>query len=196
MKRLVQSELPSKWGSFKLIAYENSVETMPHLALVSGDKVGTEDATLVRVHSECMTGDVFGSHRCDCGEQLEISLQLIREKGGVLIYLRQEGRGIGLVNKLKAYNLQDEGLNTADANVHLGFEIDERDYKIALDILADLNISKIHLLTNNPQKIEAFEGSNIEVVSRIPLIVKPNNDNAEYLSAKRDIMGHLLKGTR
>lgn len=193
MNRLVESQLPTKWGLFTIIAYEGGVEGMPHLALISGKLKKNAEGVLLRVHSECMTGDLFGSARCDCGEQLESAIALIQAQGGVLIYLRQEGRGIGLVNKLKAYNLQEKGLNTADANLHLGFEIDNRDYEIALDILSDLKIKSVNLLTNNPQKIEAFDGSNIQLLSRVPLIMDARKENEAYLKAKEELMGHLLK---
>ncbi len=157
------------------------------------EKFDPSQPVLVRIHSECMTGDLFGSHRCDCGEQLDQSLHLVAGRGGVVIYLRQEGRGIGLINKLKAYNLQDQGLNTADANTHLGFEVDARQYDLALEILSDLGIRQIHLLTNNPDKIEAIEHSDIEIVSRVPLIIPPRTENRAYLETKRALMGHLLK---
>lgn len=147
---------------------------------------------MVRIHSECMTGDVFHSRRCDCGEQLAKAIEMAAENGGVVIYLRQEGRGIGLINKLKAYNLQDTGLNTADANTHLGFDVDGRQYDLAVEILNDLGIRRIHLLTNNPLKIEAIEHSDIEIVSRIPLVIEPKKENHSYLKTKRELMGHLL----
>jgi len=175
-----------------MIAYSDSPdEQMPHLALVH-ENFNPSEPTLVRIHSECMTGDLFGSNRCDCGEQLGKSLKMAADQGGVVIYLRQEGRGIGLINKLKAYNLQDNGLNTVEANTHLGLEVDARQYGIAVAIMEDLEISKIRLLTNNPLKIEAIEQSPIEVIDRIPLIIKPNRDNKYYLQIKQDMMGHLL----
>jgi GTP cyclohydrolase II len=176
-----------------MIAYaESADEWMPHLALVS-EKTPAEsqEPVIVRLHSECITGDLFGSQRCDCGEQLDYALQAIAEKGGILLYLRQEGRGIGIINKLKAYQLQDEGLDTVEANVHLGLEIDARQYGIALDMLRDLGVSRIHLLTNNPEKIGAFERSDIEIVDRLPIVVPPRSENESYLRTKRDQMGHL-----
>lgn len=164
---------------------------MPHVVLM---KEGTklEEPIPVRIHSECLTGDLFGSHRCDCGEQLEASLEYIDDNGGLLIYLRQEGRGIGLINKLKAYELQDKGLDTAEANIHLGFEIDEREYKDALTILQQLGVKQIKLLTNNPEKIAAFENSNIVITERIPLVMKEKSENRRYFETKRKLLGHLF----
>jgi len=164
---------------------------MPHIALVAKDFDPTRPVA-VRIHSECMTGDVFGSRRCDCGEQLESSLQIAAERGGVVIYLRQEGRGIGLINKLKAYNLQDLGLNTADANTHLGFDVDARQYDCAIYILQDLGIQQVELITNNPIKVEALRRSPLEVVGRIPIIIPPQSESRLYLQTKQDLMGHLL----
>ncbi len=164
---------------------------MPHLALVS-ERTDFDKAVPVRVHSECMTGDVFGSLRCDCGEQLEESLRLTGQQGGVVVYLRQEGRGIGLLNKMKAYNLQDEGMNTAEANLHLGYDIDERDYGLAVTILKDLNIRTILLMTNNPEKIKSLSEAGIVVEKRLPLEIKPHRENYAYLRTKQELMGHLL----
>ncbi len=176
-----------------MLAYATSPDDpTPHVAMVH-EKFDPSGPVLVRIHSECMTGDLFGSHRCDCGEQLDESLHLAAQRGGVVIYLRQEGRGIGLINKLKAYNLQDQGLNTADANTHLGFEVDARQYDLAVEIMKDLGIRQIHLLTNNPEKIEAIEHSDVEIVSRVPLIIPPRNENRAYLETKRALMGHLLR---
>jgi 3,4-dihydroxy 2-butanone 4-phosphate synthase/GTP cyclohydrolase II len=146
----------------------------------------------VRIHSECLTGDVFGSTRCDCGEQLHAALALAAERRGVVIYLRQEGRGIGLINKLKAYNLQDAGLNTAEANTHLGFDVDARQYECAICILQDLGIEAVELITNNPAKVEALRRSPVRVAARIPLVIPPQADNRGYLQAKQELMGHLL----
>ena len=165
---------------------------MPHLALVH-ENFDPNGTVYLRIHSECMTGDLFGSQRCDCGEQLDAAMRMSAEKGGVVIYLRQEGRGIGLINKLKAYNLQDEGLNTLDANTHLGLEVDARAYGLAIEIMQDLEINQIHLLTNNPEKITAVEDSPIEVISRVPLIIKPHVHNKAYLQAKKQFMGHILE---
>lgn len=175
-----------------MLAYaDKATERMPHIALVA-DGFDPAKPVPVRIHSECMTGDVFGSRRCDCGEQLEHSLQIVAEKGGVVIYLRQEGRGIGLINKLKAYNLQDLGFNTADANTHLGFDVDARQYDAAIFILQDLGISEIELITNNPAKVDALRRSPIQVVGRIPIIIPPQEDSREYLETKQQLMGHLL----
>lgn len=164
---------------------------MPHIAFVAQGLDPTKPVA-VRIHSECMTGDVFGSRRCDCGEQLEASLHIAAERGGVVIYLRQEGRGIGLINKLKAYNLQDQGLNTAEANTHLGFDVDARQYDCAVFILQDLGIQQVELITNNPVKVEALRRSPIEVVGRIPIVIPPQADSRGYLQTKQDLMGHLL----
>lgn len=192
MQRQVQAFLPTDWGNFNIIAYATSPDDLtPHVALVH-ENLDTSQPVLVRIHSECMTGDVFHSRRCDCGEQLDRALELATEQGGVVIYLRQEGRGIGLINKLKAYNLQDTGFDTATANTHLGFEVDARQYGLAVDILHDLGIRQIRLLTNNPLKIEALENAGIEVISREPLIIEPKKENAAYLRTKRELMGHLL----
>lgn len=164
---------------------------MPHIALVS-EGFDPSKPVAVRIHSECITGDVFASRRCDCGEQLVGSLHIAAERGGVVIYLRQEGRGIGLINKLKAYNLQDLGLNTADANTHLGFDVDARQYDAAIYILQDLGIQQVELITNNPAKVEALRRSPVEVTGRIPLIIPPQPDSRFYLQTKQDLMGHLL----
>jgi GTP cyclohydrolase II len=192
MQRQVKARLPTPQGNFDLIAYsDSSEEPMPHLAFVrEGTDVTT--ATLVRVHSECLTGDIFGSKRCDCGEQLTTALAKIGEEGGVLIYLRQEGRGIGLINKLRAYNLQDEGMDTAEANTHLGFEIDARQYDVALAILQDLGIKKINLLTNNPLKVSALEKAGITIAQRVPLVMPSQAENERYFETKRTLMGHFF----
>ncbi|MEO1451964.1 MAG: GTP cyclohydrolase II [Bacteroidota bacterium] len=191
IQRESEAEMPTKWGTFRMIAYNNQPYEMPHLALMHGT-FSPGDPVLVRIHSECMTGDVFGSARCDCGEQLDTALQRVALNGGVVVYLRQEGRGIGLVNKLKAYNLQDEGFNTVDANLKLGFESDSRRFDIAICILKDLGISHVRLMTNNPEKIAAFDTDEIEFVERVPLEIAPNHKNRFYLQTKRDEMGHLL----
>ncbi|MCP3930677.1 MAG: GTP cyclohydrolase II [Bacteroidetes bacterium] len=193
MEKQAETVLPTRWGEFRIIAYADlESESMPHIALTTKD-LDISQIVPVRIHSECMTGDLFGSKRCDCGEQLDKSLKIIAEKGGLLIYLRQEGRGIGLINKLKAYNLQDGGLNTVDANIHLGFEIDSRQYDQAVKILQDIGIQRIHLITNNPDKIDALEGSPVKVISRIPIVIKPQRENKKYLKTKKEMMGHLLK---
>ncbi len=187
-----QAVIPTHWGNFTMIAFSiDEADWMPHLALVH-EKVNAEDPVLVRIHSECITGDLFGSKRCDCGEQLAVAMALCARQGGVVLYLRQEGRGIGIINKLKAYNLQDLGLNTIDANVHLGLEVDGRDYAIAIDMLEALSIKEVRLLTNNPEKIDAFERSPIKLVERLPLIIDPKEENLEYLKTKQNDMGHLF----
>jgi len=192
MQRQVEAPIPTRYGPFRMLAYaEKSTERMPHIALVA-DGFNPTQPVAVRIHSECMTGDVFGSRRCDCGEQLDASLHIAAERGGVVIYLRQEGRGIGLINKLKAYNLQDSGLNTADANTHLGFDVDARQYDCAIYILQDLGIQQVELITNNPVKVEALRRSPVEVVGRIPIIIPPQPDSRLYLQTKQDLMGHLL----
>lgn len=193
MEKQAEAILPTDWGQFKIIAYSDSkTENMPHIAMVYKE-VDVNKPVLLRVHSECMTGDLFKSNRCDCGEQLDLAMKTAAKHNGVVIYLRQEGRGIGLINKLKAYNLQDTGMNTVDANVHLGFEPDERQYDTAVQILQDLGISSIELMTNNPAKIEALEKSPIKVIKRLPIIIEPKDENKGYMQTKQDIMGHLYK---
>lgn len=192
MLRQAESILPTKWGVFQMVAYANSPKTpKPHIAMVSNNTDLTKPV-IVRIHSECMTGDIFSSLRCDCGEQLERALEETAEKGGVVLYLRQEGRGIGIINKMKAYNLQDKGVNTVDANIHLGFEADERTYGMAIEMLTDLGITEIHLMTNNPLKVEAFDNSAVKVVSRLPLEIPAKKENLDYLRTKKSLMGHLL----
>lgn len=192
IQRQAATTIPTPWGNFQMVAYaESAEEKMPHLAMVHEDFVSGNPVYL-RMHSECLTGDLFGSKRCDCGEQLDASMRMAAEQGGVVLYLRQEGRGIGLINKLKAYNLQDEGLDTVDANTHLGLEVDARQYEVAIDIMKDLGIISIHLMTNNPLKIQAIEDSDIEVVSRVPIIIPPKKENLKYLKTKADVMGHLI----
>ena len=192
MKRIVDCHLPTKYGDFDMVIFgDTDDEIKPHFALVH-KKVNFEKPVAVRIHSECLTGDLLGSARCDCGEQLEQSMKIINVYNGVLIYLRQEGRGIGLINKLKAYNLQDDGLNTIDANIHLGFEADERDYQLAIDMLLKLGVKTIDLITNNPEKIEAIDHSDLELHSRIPLIIPAKETNKDYLDVKKKQMGHLM----
>ncbi len=192
IKRVASSRLPTRFGNFRVVVYESLVDGHHHVALVKGSATG--GPRLVRVHSQCLTGDVFGSQRCDCGEQLEAALDRIdREGSGVFLYMRQEGRGIGLANKLRAYELQDLGLDTVEANLKLGFKPDLRDYGVAAQILRDLNYSKVRLLTNNPRKIEALRDYGIEVESREPLEITPNAANERYLETKRERLGHLLK---
>lgn len=192
MKKQVSARIPTSWGQFQVMAYANrSTEPLPHLAIVHPDYQLVE-APLVRIHSECLTGDLLGSIRCDCGEQLHMALDMVYRQKGILLYLRQEGRGIGLINKLKAYNLQDDGLNTVDANHQLGFEADERTYEIAAVILKDLGVSQIRLLTNNPRKIESLNQNGIKVRERLSIQVEPSELNEKYLQTKKDILGHLL----
>ena len=183
--------LPTTFGEFEMVAFDSGVKDFPHLALVTKN-LDVKTPVLSRIHSECLTGDLFGSSRCDCGEQLESALVKISTEGGALLYLRQEGRGIGLINKMKAYNLQDEGLDTVQANLALGFHSDERDFSIALEMYKLLNINKIRLLTNNPEKISTFDNTGIELLERVPLIIPPQAENEEYLKVKKDQMGHLF----
>jgi len=195
MNLIKQSEasIPTPWGNFLLQTFStDESDTMPHLAMVAEGFDPEKGPVLVRIHSECLTGDLFGSKRCDCGEQLDKSLDLVAKRSGVIIYLRQEGRGIGLINKLKAYQLQDQGMNTAEANVHLGLEIDERGYDIAINMLTQLGVNSIQLLTNNPEKIEAIEKSELKLLDRVPLVIKPQKENLAYFNTKKDLMGHLL----
>jgi 3,4-dihydroxy 2-butanone 4-phosphate synthase/GTP cyclohydrolase II len=190
--RIAEAELPTHAGEFKVIGYESIVDRREHLALIKGDLKGKGNV-LVRMHSECMTGDVFGSLRCDCGEQLAAAMHQIDEEGlGAIVYLRQEGRGIGLGNKLKAYSLQDEGMDTVEANERLGFQPDLRDYGIGAQILLDLGLTSIRLLTNNPRKIVGLDGYDIEITGREPLRVEPGKHNEHYLDTKRTKLGHIL----
>jgi 3,4-dihydroxy 2-butanone 4-phosphate synthase/GTP cyclohydrolase II len=193
VRRIVTATLPTKYGGvFRAIAYENDVDPYHHIALIKGE-IGPEDTVLVRVHSQCLTGDVFGSRRCDCEEQLHTAMAMVEKEGkGVIVYMRQEGRGIGLVNKLRAYCLQDAGKDTVEANEALGFKADMRDYGIGAQILADLGLHRIRLMTNNPRKIIGLEGYGIKVVERVPIETKPLQENIDYLKAKVKKMGHLL----
>jgi 3,4-dihydroxy 2-butanone 4-phosphate synthase/GTP cyclohydrolase II len=185
--------LPTKYGSFKVVPFLQESNGAEHVALIKGEWENNEPV-LVRVHSSCMTGDIFGSLRCECGEQLHKSMEIIEEEGrGVIVYMMQEGRGIGLVNKIAAYKLQDQGLDTIEANLHLGFKADERDYGVGAQILRNLGITKMKLLTNNPVKRVGLEGFGLEVTEIIPIEIKPNKFNHRYLKTKRDKMGHHLQ---
>lgn len=192
MRRLAEAIIPTKRANFRMITYAmDTQDRMPHVAFIH-ENMDPLYPVYVRIHSECFTGDLFDSLRCDCGEQLEKAKEIVTEKAGMIIYLRQEGRGIGLIKKLEAYNIQDTGADTVEANLILGFHSDERDYGDAIKILKDLNINKIILLTNNPDKYNAFDNSGIEVVRREPLITATNPINKKYLDAKKEKMGHII----
>ena len=194
IRRAAAATVPTLYGGqFKVIVYENDVDDMKHVALLKGD-IEPDDEVLVRVHSECLTGDVFGSERCDCGSQLHRAMEMVDEAGkGIIVYMHQEGRGIGLVNKIKAYELQERGKDTVEANISLGFKADLRDYGIGAQILADLGVKKMKLMTNNPKKIVGLEGYGLTVTDRVPIEIKPNESNIKYLKTKKKKMGHLLE---
>ncbi|MED3662762.1 bifunctional 3,4-dihydroxy-2-butanone-4-phosphate synthase/GTP cyclohydrolase II [Ureibacillus sp. FSL K6-8385] len=192
VRRVASVKMPTTFGNFQMIGYENDIDGLEHVALVKGN-IYEDEAPLVRIHSACLTGDVFHSKRCDCGPQLEKSLEMIEKEGkGVVLYMQQEGRGIGLINKLKAYALQEQGFDTVEANLKLGFPAELRDYALSAQMLKDLGITKIRLMTNNPEKIEGIEKYGIKVVERVPIIIKPNKSNAFYLQTKKEKMHHFI----
>ena len=192
---LEEAVLPTEFGKFRMIAFESGIKDFPHIIMYN-EMPNDSDFMNVRIHSECLTGDLFSSLRCDCGEQLNSALKKFGQEGGMLIYLRQEGRGIGLINKMKAYNLQDSGLDTIRANHALGFETDARDFTLAVKILEHFGVEKVKLHTNNPNKIKVFETSAIEVIDRIPIEIDPREENEKYLKTKKEEMGHLLSKGR
>jgi 3,4-dihydroxy 2-butanone 4-phosphate synthase/GTP cyclohydrolase II len=192
IEKVAEVNLPTRWGEYKAITYKSIIKPEFHIAFVKGKVMDKKDV-LVRVHSQCLTGDTFGSMRCDCGQQLDSAFKKINEKGsGVLLYMAQEGRGIGLCNKMKAYELQEKGLDTVEANLYLGFDADLRDYGIGAQILSDLGLSTIHLMTNNPKKIVGLEGYGLKITKRIPIAIPPNKDNKRYLSTKKTKLNHML----
>jgi 3,4-dihydroxy 2-butanone 4-phosphate synthase / GTP cyclohydrolase II len=192
IEEIVRVDMPTKWGHFKLVAFQEKNTSNEHLALIKGD-VQPGEPVLVRVHSSCFTGDILGSLRCDCGEQLHKAMEMVEEEGkGVILYMNQEGRGIGLVNKLKAYRLQEEGMDTVEANLHLGFQMDQRDYGVGAQILRHLGINKLRLISNNPKKRVGLIGYGLEIVDNVPLKVSPNPHNERYLQTKRDKLGHEI----
>jgi 3,4-dihydroxy 2-butanone 4-phosphate synthase/GTP cyclohydrolase II len=192
IEKVAEINLPTKWGEFKVITYRSKINQETHLAFIKG-RIESEKDVPVRVHSQCLTGDTFGSQRCDCGDQLDAAFRMINKNGsGVLLYMAQEGRGIGLCNKMKAYELQEKGLDTVEANIELGFEDDMRDYGIGAQILSDLGLSSIQLMTNNPRKIIGLEGYGIKITRSLPLVIKPNENNERYLKTKKTKLNHML----
>jgi 3,4-dihydroxy 2-butanone 4-phosphate synthase/GTP cyclohydrolase II len=192
IQREISVQMPTQWGDFDLVAFRQKDSGQEHLALIKGEWTA-EDAVMVRVHSSCLTGDIFGSCRCDCGEQLHKAMQMIEAEGkGVIVYMNQEGRGIGLLNKLKAYKLQEQGYDTVEANLKLGFNMDERDYGVGAQILRDLGVKKMRLISNNPKKRTGLIGYGLEIVDNVPLQIEPNPHNAKYLDTKKIKMGHAL----
>jgi 3,4-dihydroxy 2-butanone 4-phosphate synthase/GTP cyclohydrolase II len=193
IRQVAKVSLPTRYGEFKMVGFENDLDGREHVALVKGD-ITPDEPVLVRVHSECLTGDIFASYRCDCGEQLHKAMEMVEEEGrGVIVYMRQEGRGIGLLNKLKAYHLQENGRDTVEANVELGFPSDLRDYGIGAQILVSLGVKKMRLMTNNPKKIKGLEGYGLHIVERVPIEISPNEANKKYLKTKKEKLGHLLE---
>ena len=193
VEKTVELRLPTRLGSFRMVHFSNAIDNLDHVALIKGDLSGPEPV-LVRVHSECMTGDIFHSLRCDCGDQLDAAQAMIEREGrGVVLYMRQEGRGIGLENKLKAYNLQDQGADTVEANEQLGFDADLRDYGLGAQMLKELGVTRMRLLTNNPRKIVGLAGFGLEVVERVPLVMEHTEHNIRYMETKRTRMGHLYE---
>jgi 3,4-dihydroxy 2-butanone 4-phosphate synthase/GTP cyclohydrolase II len=194
IEQVVEVDMPTKYGHFKLVVFRerNDPSGLEHLALIKGTW-SDDEPVLVRVHSSCFTGDILGSLRCDCGEQLHCAMEMVEAEGkGVVLYMNQEGRGIGLVNKLKAYRLQEQGMDTVEANLHLGFPMDKRDYGLGAQILRHLGISKIRLISNNPRKRAGLKGYGMEIIENIPVKIEPNPHNERYLDTKRDKMGHIL----
>lgn len=192
LKLQAESNVPTQFGEFRMMAFsEDDKNWMPHMALIAKD-TDLEKPTNVRIHSECITGEVFHSKKCECGEQLDSAMKYMQENGGIILYLRQEGRNIGIINKLKAYALQEKGLDTVQANLQLGLPADDRDFSVAIDMLEQIGVKSVNLMTNNPEKIKFIKDSNIAYNSRIPLQIKSNEASASYLKTKRDYFGHLL----
>lgn len=191
LKKQAMSPMPTKFGEFEMVAFSTEEdERMPHIAMV-GQPLNTDEPVLVRIHSECLTGDLFGSLRCDCREQFHTALRMVKEQGGVVLYMRQEGRGIGIIDKLRAYNHQDEGLDTVEANEAIGRKPDERNYAEAIEMLTALGITKVRLITNNPAKIKAIEDGGLEFVERVPISIPSNQTNERYMQTKKDFFGHF-----